>query len=199
MEKRMSDGEAAAAPVPVFEPWPKIPRLNRHLVITEKIDGTNASIKVLEDGRVLAGSRTRWVTPQSDNFGWAAWVAAHEDELRTGLGVGHHFGEWWGVGIQRGYGLYERRFSLFNTHRWNGKVPASTPPACCLVVPVLYSGPNTPGVVDTVVQALREKGSSASPGFTPPEGVVVFHAASKQMFKVTCSNDEEPKGKVNHD
>ncbi len=190
----MNMDETSQLPTPTFEPWPKIPRLNRHIVITEKIDGTNASVKILEDGRVLAGSRTRWVTPESDNFGWAGWVRAHADELRAGLGVGHHFGEWWGVGIQRTYGIYDRRFSLFNTHRWNGKVPESTPPACCLVVPVLYSGPNSAGVVDASVQKLREEGSRAAPGFATPEGVVVFHTASKSMFKVTCTNDEEHKG-----
>ena len=53
------------------------------------------------------------------------------------LGVGQHFGEWWGFGIQRGYGLHERRFSLFNTGRWSD--PAVRP-ACCGVVPVLADG-----------------------------------------------------------
>ena len=36
--------------VPEFKPWPKIPRLRRSIVITEKIDGTNAIIHVAEDG-----------------------------------------------------------------------------------------------------------------------------------------------------
>ncbi len=35
---------------PAFKPWPKIPRLRRDIVITEKIDGTNAIIHVAEDG-----------------------------------------------------------------------------------------------------------------------------------------------------
>jgi len=100
-------------------------------VITEKIDGTNAAIGVVQTGwdgeagavsrphyRVYAQSRTRIITPQSDNMGFAAWVQQHAEVLAQTLGEGLHFGEWWGVGIQRGYGLSERRFSLFNTARW---------------------------------------------------------------------------------
>ena len=36
----------------------------------------------------------------------------------TFLVPGRHFGEWWGSGIQRGYGLDEKTFSLFNAYRW---------------------------------------------------------------------------------
>ena len=117
----------------LFRPFPKVPRLMRPVVVTEKIDGTNASVCVYPDGTVRAGSRKRWITPEDDNFGFAAWVRDHAEELR-GLGEGHHFGEWWGRGIQRGYGLQTRRFSLFNVDRWNADNP---PPACCHVVPVL--------------------------------------------------------------
>ncbi len=170
-----------------FEAFPKIPRYNRGLLITEKIDGTNAQVAITEDGRVLAGSRTRWVTPEQDNFGFAGWVAAHEEELRQ-LGPGRHYGEWWGLGIQRGYGLYERRFSLFNALRWT----AQPPPPCCSVVPVLYRGVMT---ADAVGEALRElrQGSRAAPGFMRPEGIVVYHMAGRTSFKVTLEGDEEPK------
>lgn len=27
-----------------------------------------------------------------------------------------------------------------------------------------------------------------------PEGIVIFHTAARQMFKVTIENDESPKG-----
>ena len=100
-----------------FVAFPKIPRLSRRCVITEKIDGTNACIFIGEDGEFLVGSRTRWITPENDNHGFARWAYEHKDEL-LGLGPGRHFGEWWGQGIQRGYGLKEKRFSLFNTSRW---------------------------------------------------------------------------------
>ena len=175
---------------PVFEEFPKIPRLHRMCVITEKIDGTNACVFVADDGAVLAGSRSRWITPEDDNFGFARWVREHEEELRTGLGFGRHYGEWWGAGIQRRYGLTEKRFSLFNTLRW-----ADVHPACCSVVPVLYRGPFTTGVVTEVLARLCASGSAAAPGFMKPEGVVIWHDAARMYFKVTIEKDEEPKGR----
>ena len=87
-----------------FIEFPKMARLSRECIITEKIDGTNASICITEDGQVRTGSRTRWITPQDDNFGFSAWAHANKEYLMQ-LGKGLHFGEWWGSGIQRGYGL----------------------------------------------------------------------------------------------
>ena len=94
----------AEAEMPPFEAFTKIPRLYRDVVVTEKIDGTNAQIYITSDGRVLAGSRNRWLTIADDNYGFARWVQAHEEELRVGLGIGRHFGEWWGSGIVNWYG-----------------------------------------------------------------------------------------------
>lgn len=175
---------------PDFVPFPKIPRFKRSIVITEKIDGTNASITVLENGTVLAGSRTRWITPEKDNAGFARWVKENEDVLRTGLGFGTHFGEWWGQGIQRRYGLNEKRFSLFNTARWHAEIPP-----LCSVVPVLYAGDWSQDAIETALKKLRTGGSVAAPGFMNPEGIVVFHSASRTMHKVTLENDDVPKGK----
>ena len=70
-----------------------------------------------------------------DNYGFAAWATAHKDELIAGLGAGRHFGEWWGQGIQRKYGLAEKRWSLFNVSKWT-----EARPACCHVVPTLWRG-----------------------------------------------------------
>jgi len=175
-----------------FTEFPKIARLTRQCIVTEKIDGTNAQVHITEDGLVLAGSRTRYITPDADNYGFAAWVKAHEDELREGLGVGRHYGEWWGSGIQRGYGLEkgEKRFSLFNTSRWN----AETKPACCYVVPVLYDGEFSTERVGTVIERVRTFGSEAAPGFMKPEGVVIYHVAARLYFKKTLEKDEEHKG-----
>ena len=176
-----------------FVPFPKIARLNREIVITEKIDGTNALVHVADDGvTVTAGSRTRWITPSDDNFGFAAWVEANADELRK-LGPGSHFGEWWGAGIQRGYGLDHRRFSLFNTHRW---ADDAVRPTCCYVVPVMYQGPMSMDAIRYHTELLRRHGSVAALDFPKPEGVVVFHTASSTLYKVTCEKDESPKGIV---
>ena len=175
-----------------FIPFPKIPRLKRGCVITEKIDGTNAQIVVTEDGQVLAGSRKRWITPEDDNFGFARWVKTHEEELRDGLGIGQHFGEWWGTGIQRGYHLSEKRFSLFNVSVWrDGRKPR---PECCSVVPLLYEGEFSTGGIEDTLQELREKGSIAAPGFMKPEGIVVYLPAACNLYKVMCENDDTPKG-----
>ena len=104
--------------IPEFAGFPKMARLSRDIVITEKIDGTNAQIYITKEGEIRAGSRNRWITPADDNFGFAQWVESNRDQLLE-LGPGRHFGEWWGSGIQRGYGMEkgEKKFSLFNAVR----------------------------------------------------------------------------------
>lgn len=177
-----------------FKPFDKIARLNREVVVTEKIDGANGVIYVPEDfdhEPVLAGSRSRWLTLGQDNFGFARWVLEHAAEL-TLLGPGYHYGEWWGSGIQRRYGLSEKRFSLFNVHRWGD--PAVRP-ECCHVVPELARGELAASVRHSL-ELLRSGGSAASPGFMKPEGIVIFHTASSALFKVTLEKDEAPKGAV---
>lgn len=191
---------------PEFKEFEKIARLKRAVTITEKIDGTNAQVhlraemgefepgsdtEVVVDGigyYLRAGSRNRWLAHSGgeDNFGFAKWVNANAQSLAT-LGEGAHYGEWWGSGIQRRYGLSEKRFSLFNTSRWTDQ----TKPACCHVVPVLYQG--TLEGVDTALSLLRTGGSRAAPGFMLPEGIVVYHSASRTLFKVTLEKDEEHK------
>jgi len=178
--------------LPEFESFQKIARLSRNCTVTEKIDGTNAVIQILEDGvTMLVGSRSRWITPQDDNFGFARWAREHEEELVKGLGIGRHYGEWWGQGIQRKYGLTEKRFSLFNTHLWTDD---AVRPKCCHVVPVLYQGLFDSHQIEVSLVRLDSFGSLASPGFMKPEGVVIYHEAAKTYFKKTIEGDEKPKG-----
>jgi hypothetical protein len=185
-----------------FKEFPKIARLKRNIVVTEKIDGTNACVIVSDDGLAIgAQSRSKLITPDDDNYGFARWVQDHREELLL-LGPGHHYGEWWGAGIQRRYGLTEKRFSLFNAGRWHdasavederaGKLLA---PACCHVVPVLIEGPNDQRAIDETMNLLRQKGSVAAPGFMKPEGIIIYHTASRMYFKSTLEKDEEYKGK----
>lgn len=175
-----------------FTGFPKIARLNRLVVVTEKIDGTNAQIYITDDGRILAGSRNKWITPEDDNYGFAKWVHAHAAELAA-LGPGAHFGEWWGAGIQRRYGMTEKVFSLFNVGRWNEKNP---PPACCRTVPELFRGSLENLNIGGVMADLQETGSIAAPGFMNPEGIILFHTASGQLFKKTIKDDASPKSAV---
>ena len=195
---------------PEFVGFPKMARLSREVIVTEKIDGTNAQVFITPDGKLYSGSRNRWVTSDDDNYGFGRWCNDHLNELLE-LGHGHHFGEWWGNGIQRGYGLREKRFSLFNTIRLcladsePQLIPSNNPkaepkfqeklPECCGLVPVLYRGVFETHAIDDVMQRLSIYGSSASPGFMNPEGVVVYHVAGNVGFKKTLWNDSA-KGAV---
>jgi hypothetical protein len=173
-----------------FKGFGKISRLNRQVIVTEKIDGTNACVVVTDDGVVTAQSRSRIITPEDDNFGFAVWVQKNAEELRK-LGSGYHYGEWWGQGIQRNYGMTEKVFSLFNVSLWmNGEKR----PACCRVVPplaVLTGFAHVGGILDT----LRRNGSVAAPGFMQPEGIIAYHVAGGHYYKATSEKDEEYKGK----
>ena len=198
-----------------FHAFPKIPRFNRPFIITEKIDGTNGVICIdvgyrdfdAQDVNALsvytdegaftlrAGSRKRWINPNQDNHGFAKWAWEHARELALGLGEGTHYGEWWGSGINRGYGLRkgEKHFSLFNTVRWT----PDNIPDCVSVVPVLFQGVTSAdinSVISGAIGGLRSLGSFAAPGFMKPEGIVVYHKAGNQMFKVTLEGDDLPKG-----
>jgi hypothetical protein len=190
-----------------FTPFPKLARLQREVLITEKIDGTNAQIYITDDGKMLFGSRNRWITPEDDHYDFAKWATDHKDELMQ-LGPGHHFGEWWGRGIQRNYGLDERRFSLFNVARWclHDETPKAIPtadprivklqdmlPVCCHLVPVLWQGLFPAAWPEQMLTFLNNEGSQAAPGFMHPEGIVVFHVAGNVGFKMTLGNDGVPK------
>lgn len=175
-----------------FEPFQKIARWNRHIVITEKIDGTNAQIYVPEDQMqpLQFGSRNRWLNAKQDNHGFHKWATGNAEELRL-LGPGRHFGEWYGLGIQRTYGLTHKRFALFNTARWQD----SRPP-CCDLVPVLYNGLLDSIKIAEALESLRINGSVIVPGFMNPEGIVIYHVASGKPFKITLDNDAVPKGQA---
>ena len=145
-----------------FRGFPKIPRLeNESYTFTEKIDGTNSAIIITEYGDIFAQSRTRILdeTKLGDNYGFCKWVNGNKDELLK-LGEGYHFGEWWGHGINRNYGLKEKRFSLFNI--WH-----ETPPEIVHKVPVVGSDK------DNAIFRLNTLGSIAAPGFMNPEGIIM--------------------------
>lgn len=200
-----------------FRKFPSIPRLNKHAFITEKLDGTNAAVvidgpyqfgthvdvpvdlafgPVSEDGTadeefvVYAQSRSRVITPgkQTDNHGFAAYVHRYRQQLASVLGPGYHYGEWWGAGINRGYGLTEKYFSLFNPLRYASVDTVQVPNLC--VVPTIWEGNFTTKAVEDSMGLLGHLGSFAAPGYMNPEGVVVFHQAAQQLFKVTFDYDE---------
>jgi hypothetical protein len=210
-----------------FKKYPSIPRYRKNISIQEKVDGTNAAIGIIrgmtgpecnvsgpeDDGSnvmtfaglddqtftVYAQSRNRIITPDADNHGFAKWVWDNALGLVIALGEGTHYGEWWGSGIQRGYGLKkgEKHFTVFNPDRYD-----LSGQELVTAVPVLYTGPaylpytpadsQTQDAVEYTMQRLKERGSSLpyAKGFSDPEGVVVFHTASRTLYKVTYEYDE---------
>jgi hypothetical protein len=223
-----------------FEKFAKIARYSRDCIITEKIDGTNAQIYIgkntswVYEGRepvdpvhsftdglgntygVWAGSRKQWVSVEKDNHGFARWVKENAEALWIGLGEGRHYGEWWGSGINRNYGLSEKRFSLFNTVRWDlemfnlfkiapwqnmsekdrVRTPEpifKAPPKCCHVTPVLHSGPFDTREIERQLNWLMGTGSRAAPGYSNPEGIVIYHTHGNMMFKKTIEDDDKGK------
>jgi len=197
-----------------FQKWGSIKRLFRPILITEKLDGTNAHINIIPKELVtqridspewidetefiwgegelgeygmLVGSRKRYLSHHKDNYGFWQWVYDNRDEL-TNLGAGRHYGEWWGSKIQRNYGIGERRFSLFNVMRYN--LDPSLIPACCHVVPLLYAGPMDQYAIIDMLQMLERDGSKAAPGYMNPEGIVIFHTHSNTLFKYTLKGDQ---------
>lgn len=182
----------------MFKAWPKIPRLENEVYhITEKLDGTNACIIIDYSGNlhtsclyrdninatdvgiraIYAQSRTRLITPEDDNYGFAKWVQTNAEQLIEDLGMGYHFGEWWGQGIQRNYGLTEKRFSLFN--------PAKTSSICHNCIPFCsISAENLQDELNFWKTHLFTNGSLTVPGYMKPEGLVVYAEKAKQYWKV---------------
>ena len=161
-----------------FKAWPKIPRWeNDTIIVTEKIDGTNACIYIGTDGEFGCQSRSKIITPEEDNYGFAKWAYEHKEELMK-LGHGYHYGEWYGLGIQRGYQLNEKRFALFNTYR-----PIESMPEGVSKVPILYQGAYTETILRELESNLRTKGSNITPGYMNVEGMVVYFQQTKRLVK----------------
>jgi hypothetical protein len=121
-------------------------------------------------------------------------VQENADTLVRHLGEGRHFGEWWGSGIARKYGMDRKSFSLFNTYKYRDLVVAElVGDAYLTIVPVLYEGEFSEQAVSTALWNLKELGSAAAPGFLKPEGICIFHEQSKKVFKVTLDNNDKGK------
>lgn len=157
-----------------FKEFPKIQQLEKiHLRITQKINGTNAQIVIFETENgfnLKCGSRNRWITPDDDNFGFARFVYENKAEFIEKLGIGSHFGEWCGPGIQSSEGLSVKTLVLFD--HW--KFPSDRPlPPNTVTVPVLYLGKFDSKVIPETIEKLKTEGSLLVPGFMRVEGAVV--------------------------
>lgn len=211
-----------------FEKWPSIPRLSKErMTITEKIDGTNACVVIRpapygvgdqersktsivigiaqEDSYLgyelyefAAQSRGRFITPENDNYGFAKWAYQNAEDLIKILGYGSHYGEWWGHGVQRGYNMPGKRFSLFNAVRWSevmSHLLPRTPVEELFTVPLLYTGPVDWGKPNEMLNVLST-GSYAAPTFKNPEGIVVYLREANASYKILLENDDKHKWEV---
>lgn len=178
--------------VPEFHKWPKTARADSPVVVTEKLDGTNAVIWVSEDEtEIAAGSRNRWLytsklgveylTTFGDNYGFGAWVHRHANMLKPRLGPGWHYGEWWGHGIARGYGLDHKIFTPF----YPLDILPSTQQEGTEIRPltVLYEGPMNHAEIQIVERSLKDHGSVAVEGYLYPEGIVIRFDHNGVRFK----------------
>lgn len=104
-----------------------------------------------------------------------------------------------GLGIQRGYEIGEKRFSLFNAPRWQDSISylfPTTPVKALRTVPMLYAGP-----VDweqpAKVRETLSKGSVAAPNFKgAAEGMVMYLREANTSYKILLENDELHKWEV---
>lgn len=159
-----------------FKSFPKIQALHKaKMSITQKLHGKNAQVYIYLDENtgnldLKCGSRTRWINPIDDNYGFAKFVHENKDEFINKLGEGHHFGEWIGQGINSGEGTNERIFVLF--YWW--KFPPEKPlPPRTSVVPLLYNGDINFDKIYEAMNDLKENGSKLVNGFMRVEGIVI--------------------------
>jgi hypothetical protein len=139
-------------------------------------------------GEVFVGSRNRWINPgkETDNYGFAKWVLERKEEFMKALGPGRYFGEWYGKGIARGYGLDERKFAFFN-------VSLPNIPEFCEKVPVLWQGMMEEMPLDLILEDLKAGGSKVNPEFKRPEGIMIYHEPSGMYYKKTYKGDQYGK------
>ena len=158
------------------------------------VHNSNAQVNITKQPydlwRVQAGSRTRWLTIEDDNYGFAKWVQDNKEELIQKLGVGRHYGEWCGKGINTGEGLSEKMFVLFDWWRYEVFDCDHYLMKNVRTVPVLYKGKFSYEVINDTMTRLKERGSALTPpGFyMKPEGIVID--INGQKFKKVFDEEE---------
>lgn len=199
-----------------FIPYPSIKRGLDFgwMVITEKVDGTNAMFIIENKQIVLIGSHKepkkmvndpRWVKqfenapdkerllaeePRKTHYGFAGWIEDHKEELCAKLNDGTYYGEWYGPGINknRDYNLTEKRFAFFQAHKWTD--PRRPRVSGSDVVPILYIGSISTEACERAMEKLAKEGSQIAPGFMNPEGVVIEIPGLHLMRKYTFAGNK---------
>jgi len=184
--------------VPEFKAYPKTPRLEQETyIISEKIDGTNGILHITKCpdtglSTIIPGSRSKWLLNDGsrswDNHGFGQWVADNKEELSK-LPEGIHYGEWYGKGINRNYGLSDRRFMLFNFHRYAN---LDVLPSVVELETVLEEGISPTRLAEAVRKHkmdLLTAGSLHVPGFIRTEGLIIRSRLSAKVYKEVWSKD----------
>ena len=196
---------------------------NIYCIISEKIDGTNGLIEIQNKANnsntgsmiVKFGSRNRYISFSDDNAGFANFFRHYEkkfknmakeiiassynedsqtDEIPTENYPLRIYGEWFGKGIQRGYGLKDKFFMPFSTFYAEKLIEYQVPN---IVKPnIMYTGKFSQEIADTCMQTLTN-GSLIIPEFKRPEGIVIhfpkYNFRLKQTFEGSKWEQNIPK------
>jgi hypothetical protein len=168
-----------------FIGFPKMSRdIIGDVIITEKLDGTNACV-IIENGEIVGvQSRKRMINVDDDNYGFASYISQNE-ELILKLGDGYHYGEWCGLGIQKNpHNLDAKYFYLFDTRRWNTD---NEPPEGIRRTRTLYTGTLNSNTVEDCMKQLE---LYAEENNYKAEGVVVRYILLRINEKHTFKNSK---------
>lgn len=165
-----------------FKSFPSIPRLSKDMIVTEKLDWTNACIVIDAEWNISAQSRNNIITPDKDNYWFARWVENNKEQLKK-LWEWYHYWEWWWNWIQRWYWMKEKKFSLF-FYRWVWEIPSIVS-----IVPTIYEWPFCTKKIDEIMEEMRIHWSYATK-FMNPEWIIIFHKWANMVFKKTIEWDE---------
>lgn len=197
-----------------FVGFPKIPRWSGELIITEKIDGTNAQIYIqdIEDmdldkwvcfhpdcpgivvpnpanhgaavRLIMAGSRNRWLNYREQKQDNFGFAAWVFENRHELAKLGP--GQHFGEWWGRGIGRnYDRIDRKFSL--FNPDRYAERPEVCHVVPRIPYGTP------ESAMGFLQRNGSQAAPGFMNPEGIIIYHTRSRTTYKMTFEHDKEGK------
>ena len=207
-----------------FTPFPKVARLAKPCVVTEKIDGTNASITIIGpddirvcelEGAIWAADLQRGPYPPitavtADNHyilvgSRKRWITPDDDNFGFARWVRDHANELVALGPGTHYGEWygagiQRSYGWTDKHfalfNVNRWEDPESRPGCCGVVPVIYRGLFDSETVELVAELLQATGSRvAAPGWKgEPEGVMVYLEAPRLYLKHPF--DPAPKGQA---
>jgi len=167
-----------------YPSFPSIERIeNIRCFINEKIDGTNGMIEITKDA-LRFGSRNTYLSSKEDNHGFYKFCKEYitypvSDIIIRRLYPNNPptypvriYGEWFGKGIQRTYGLKARYFMPFNPYHADALTYCGVP---YIVYPAeLYSGKFSVSQLELCMDDLKLRGSKVIEDYMNPEGVVIY-------------------------